>query len=189
MGEIWTEKPAMRLPIRPPAKQMFILIGVKCYRRKIKPDKGMQSNEMSCPWESGKFWEDDAKAGTEMKWETELYEYLGTGCSRRKEENMQRAWGRSLAGGCSWSRHEWKSGRIKAIDIGLQVSLVGLRVRLQGLPYWPEKAGKDMRGVWQEAPKVPDDGWGIWEVEIDQKWGLKPRFMFCAAESTSRNVS
>lgn len=30
----------MRLPIRPLAKQMFILIGVTCYRRKIKPDKG-----------------------------------------------------------------------------------------------------------------------------------------------------
>lgn len=72
MEEIWTEKPAMRLPIRPLAKQMFILIGVKCYRRKIKPDKGMQSNEMFCSRESGEFWEDDVKADTEMKWETEL---------------------------------------------------------------------------------------------------------------------
>ena len=161
MGEIRTEKPAMRLPIRPPTKQMFILIGVKCYRRKIKPDKGMQSNEMSCPWESGKFWEDDAKAGTEMKWETELYEYLGTGCSRRKKENVQRAWGRSLAGGCSWSRCEWKSGRIKAIDIGLQVSVVGLSVRLQGL----------LTGAFNQ--RVYDCGYssnpGRWKEGLDQE--------------------
>ena len=133
MEEIWTEKPAIRLPIRPLAKQMFILIGVKCYRRKIKPDKGMQSNEMFCSRESGKFWEDDVKADTEMKWETELYEYLGKGCSRWKREKVQRAQGRSLAGGCSWSRREWKSGRIKATDTGIQVSLIGLRVRLQHL--------------------------------------------------------
>lgn len=71
----------------------------------------MQSNETSCSWESGKFWEDDTKADTEMKWEIELNEYLGN--IWRQEKNVQRAWGRSLAGGCSWSRSEWKSGRLK----------------------------------------------------------------------------
>ena len=51
----------MKLPISPFDKQMFILIGAKCYKGKTKPDKGMESNEMSSSQESGKFWEDDVK--------------------------------------------------------------------------------------------------------------------------------
>lgn len=51
------------------------------------------------------------------------------------------------------------------------------------------KAERDMRGIWHEISKAPDDGWGMRESEIKHKQRLKPKFMFYTTESTSRNLS
>lgn len=118
----------MKLPISPFDKQMFILIGAKCYKGKTKPDKGMESNEMSSSQESGKFWEDDVKAEI----------------SRNEKLNYVHIWGKSAPGWrkrvCKGSEApvslehlmvrlwlgEWKSGNTEATETEAKASLRGL---------------------------------------------------------------
>ena len=107
-----------------------------------------------------------------------------------------------------WSHRNRSQGQSSGLRIGIQGLLIGgFQPRSNmtcgygsnpgtwregtgpGRWHWQEKTGKDKRGIWQEASKVPDDGWGMRESEIKRKWGLKPGFTFCTADSTSRNLS